>query len=74
MAPLVVRSVNPPPGAALIVSTLQDVSTSTPASAHSASSMATICLDESSQNSWPSSFSCQAMPWASTMAMKCSGR
>jgi hypothetical protein len=72
--PCEVATRNPPPGSAATDSTEHDTSTRTPASAHSASSMATICLDESSQNSWPSSFSCQAMPCASTSAMKCSGR
>ena len=38
-------------------STEHDVRTSTPAASHSASSIATICLLLSSQNSWPSSFS-----------------
>ncbi len=51
-------------------STAQSVSMRTPAAAHSSSSICTICLEEMSQNSWPSSFSCQAMPWRSTMAMK----
>jgi hypothetical protein len=46
----------------------------TPARAHSSSNIATICLDDTSQNSWPSSFSCQAMPWRSTIAMKSAGR
>ncbi len=37
--------------------TPQLASTMTPAAAHSSSSMRTICLEESSQNNWPSSFS-----------------
>jgi hypothetical protein len=36
----------------------------------SASSMRMMSLALSSQKSWPSVFSCQAMPWRSTMAMK----
>ena len=44
--------------------------TSTPAAAHSASSMATICRAEPSQKSWPSVFSCQAMRCLPTRAMK----
>ena len=54
-------------------SMLQDVATRTPAAAHSSSSIFTISLDETSQNSCPSSFSCQAMPWRSTMATKSHG-
>ena len=41
-----------------------------------AAAWSTICFAEPSQNSWPSVFSCQAMPWRSTRAMKsaaCSG-
>jgi len=53
--------------------TAQFASTVTPAAAHSSSSMRTICFEESSQNNWPSSFSCQAMRCFSTSAMKSHG-
>ena len=53
--------------------TPQLVSMRTPACAHSSSSMRTISLEDSSQNSWPSSFSWNAMRCFSTIAMKSQG-
>ncbi len=53
--------------------TTQPVTMVTPAASHSSISSFTICLAEPSQNSWPSFFSCQAMPWRSTRARKSSG-
>ena len=42
----------------------------TPAAAMSSVSIRTICLALSSQNSWPSVFSCQAIPALSMRLMK----
>lgn len=42
----------------------------TPAAFISSVSMRMICLALSSQNSWPRVFSCQAMPWRSTIFRK----
>ncbi len=46
---------------------------STRPASHSALSIAMTCVAESSQKSWPSVFSCQAMPCRSTSAMKSRG-
>ena len=56
IAPSVVRRAKPS-SSRCTASTLQPVSMRTPAAAHSSSSMRTICFEDSSQNSWPSSFS-----------------
>ena len=46
---------------------------STRSSGHSSSSISTICRADPSQNSWPSVFSCHAMPCRSTSARKSAG-
>ena len=71
--PCDVRSRNSPLSPCMTCSMLQWVRTSTPAAAHSSSSSLTISFDDSSQNSWPSSFSWYLMPWRSTSSMKCQG-
>ena len=46
-----------PPSTCATPLTVHEVSMRTPPASHSSSSMRTICFDESSQNSCPSSFS-----------------
>jgi hypothetical protein len=52
-------------GASVDASSLQGMAQLTWPSSHSARSMSMMSWAESSQNSWPCSRSCQAMPWRS---------
>jgi hypothetical protein len=72
--PWLVSSTKRPSGVApLDASSLQGMAQLTWPSSHSARSMSMMSWAESSQNSWPCSRSCQAMPWRLTSSMKCPG-
>jgi hypothetical protein len=65
------RAASPSPRS--MPSSLQGIAQLTWPSSHSARSMSMMSWAESSQNSWPCSRSCQAMPWRLTSSMKCPG-